>query len=90
MITILSPGLPPDAQLFKDIYPKEVREIKTMAEDRLEQLLRQSTTEANELSNQARMLLSSVGLPGSVESFKSGGDLPDSLWEKVQRIQSLG
>jgi hypothetical protein len=82
--------LPPDDQLFKAVYPKEIREVKNMAEERLEQLLRVATNEANDLSNEARVILSSVGLPGSVESFKSGGELPSTLWEKVERIKSLG
>jgi hypothetical protein len=31
-----------------------------------------------------------IGLPGSLETYKSGGQFPENLWLKIERIQSLG
>jgi programmed cell death 6-interacting protein len=88
--SLAAAGVPPEPPLFQQILPVEISEVKSSADDRLKEFLRSTTAQANESSNEARVVLSSVGLPGSVESYKSGGDLPESLWEKVQRIQSLG
>jgi programmed cell death 6-interacting protein len=31
-----------------------------------------------------------MGLPGSLEAYKSGGGLPENLWKKVKRTQDMG
>ena len=37
-----------------------------------------------------RKELSSMGLPGAVETHKTGGQLPENVWMKAQRMQSMG
>lgn len=34
--------------------------------------------------------MSSVGLPGSLETYMSGGQFPHNLWVEIQRVQTLG
>lgn len=34
--------------------------------------------------------MASVGLPGSLEAYRTGGQFPENLWLEVQRVQSLG
>ena len=40
--------------------------------------------------DEARAQLTSVNLPGSLEAFKSGEKVPDSLWEKIERLARFG
>ena len=53
-------------------------------------LLLKRFSEVSKATNEARSTLSSVGLPGSLEAYKSGGTLPANLWAKIERIQTLG
>ena len=50
----------------------------------------QAADYAADATNEGRKQLSSVGLPASLETYKSGGEFPDNLWVSVQRVQSLG
>ena len=48
------------------------------------------TMKAEEANTMARVTLSSIGLPAKLESYKSGGTLPDHVWEKLLKIQGIG
>jgi hypothetical protein len=75
--------------LFRDLVPREVKLISTNFKSRLQSLIGDVIAEANQATNLSRSLLSDVGLPGSLESYKTQGGLPDSLWMKIQYIQSI-
>lgn len=76
--------------LFKYVIPKGVLEAKLRFTDQLNSQCTMITQEAENATNNARGQLSSVGLPGSLEAVKSQSPLPDSLWDKVQRVQKMG
>lgn len=76
--------------LLLDIVPKAVRLLRGSMRARLDGILSQVTNDAAAASSQGRAALSTVGLPSSLEAYKSGDELPESLWLKIQRVQSLG
>ena len=75
--------------LFKDINSKAVQQIKASIQDQIDSAIRTSTIEASNATNEARVVLSSVGLPGSLESYKAGGFLPDALLTKISKARTL-
>lgn len=75
---------------FSDLVPKEVKVLVTKYQESTENILRDCSGTASKATNEGRAALSELGLPGSLELFKSGGMLPENLWVKIQRIQSLG
>jgi hypothetical protein len=75
--------------LFKDINSKAVQQVKTAVQERIETALRNATVDSSNATNEARVVLSSVGLPGSLETYKAGGVLPDALWIKISKASSL-
>ena len=79
-----------DTLLFTGVVSKEVRAMAADLGNRLMDLVAAVSTEANQAANAASALLSDMGLPGSLESFKAEGALPDSLWARVQRAQAAG
>ena len=79
-----------DALLFAGVVSKEVRELAADLRNRLMDLVASVAAEVNQAANTASALLSDMGLPGSLESFKAEGGLPDSLWTRVQTVQSVG
>ncbi|CAE7445101.1 unnamed protein product, partial [Symbiodinium microadriaticum] len=58
--------------------------------ERVDTLLREISGVASTATNEGRASLSRIGLPGSLEVYLTGGELPDSLWKKFAQIQSLG
>ena len=64
--------------------------LLTATRELLDQLLMQATDYAAAATNEGRKQLSLVGLPASLETYKSGGEFPDNLWMSVQRVQSFG
>ena len=50
----------------------------------------QSSVYAATATNDGRKQLSSAGLPASLETYKSGGEIPETLWGSILRVQSLG
>jgi hypothetical protein len=79
-----------DHPVFQALLPKAVRKISAEGRDNMNGILSKATTVASEATNNARASLSAAGLPGSLESYKSGGELPENLWLKIQRVQALG
>jgi len=75
--------------LFKDINSKAVQQIKAAVQERVDAVLKSSTIDASNATNEARVVLSSVGLPGSLETYKAGGVLPEALWNKILKARSL-
>lgn len=76
--------------LFAQVLPKAVYEGMRKFDEVRKDLLASTNNSAVNATNYARSSLSSVGLPGSLEAIKSESPLPDSLWAKVQRIQTMG
>mmetsp|Transcript_4390 Transcript_4390/g.4529 ORF Transcript_4390/g.4529 Transcript_4390/m.4529 type:complete len:923 (-) Transcript_4390:423-3191(-) len=79
-----------EKMFFKDIHPKAVKALMVSTREKLDVLLVETTDLAVAATNEGRKQLSGVGLPGSVETYKSGGQFPENLWLKIERIQSLG
>ena len=79
-----------DSLLFPGVVSKEVRETAADLRHRLVDLVASVSAQANQAANDASAVLSGIGLPGSLESFKAAGALPDSLWARVQRVQAVG
>ena len=79
-----------DPLLFAGVVSKEVRELAADLRNRLMDLSASVSAEANQAANAASALLSDMGLPGSLESVKAEGALPDSLWARVERVQAAG
>lgn len=75
--------------LFKDINSKSVQQVKIAVQERIDSALKSATVDAGNATNEARVVLSSVGLPGSLETYKAGGVLPDALWQKIVKARSL-
>jgi len=77
-------------KLFKDLMPKSVRITSNSIKERMDGIFRAVSTEANNATSMVRGLLNSMGLPGSLEAFKAGGEFPESIWNKIQKTQSMG
>lgn len=76
--------------LFKDMTPPEVRSAFESFQMKLDALVKAQADESEAASNSARSALVAQGLPGSLEMYKAGGQLPENLWAKIERVQSLG
>eukprot|EP00602_Paraphysomonas_sp_CaronLab_P000755 CAMPEP_0185027374 /NCGR_PEP_ID=MMETSP1103-20130426/12346_1 /TAXON_ID=36769 /ORGANISM="Paraphysomonas bandaiensis, Strain Caron Lab Isolate" /LENGTH=1041 /DNA_ID=CAMNT_0027561333 /DNA_START=105 /DNA_END=3227 /DNA_ORIENTATION=+ len=76
--------------LFAGLLSKNVRELEAAYRQRADELLRNITAAATNATNEGRSSLSAIGLPGSLEVYKTGGVLPDNMWKKVQQVQSMG
>ena len=75
------------AVFFKDVVPREVLALLAATKERLGDVLAHSAGAVTLATNDARYQLSALGLPGSLETHKTGGQLPENLWVKVQRVQ---
>jgi hypothetical protein len=76
--------------LFNDLLPKGLRELMTLYQERVRTLLHGLEATANRITDEARSALSALGLPASLEVLRSGGDLPDGLWKKIENVQHMG
>jgi hypothetical protein len=76
--------------LFADLLPKGIREIMTQYQERLRTFLHDIEGNSHRISDECRSSLSALGLPASLEVLKSGGDLPDGLWKKIEHVQQMG
>lgn len=83
-------SLPSVNLLFKGVIPLAARVIASDYRHRVQGDLSSISAEANQATNLSHSLLSDVGLPGSLESYKSGGRLSENLWAKVERTQNQG
>jgi hypothetical protein len=79
-----------ESKFFKEIVSKEIRAATNSLKERIDSLVTSNVNNANNSTNEARMALSSVGLPGNVESYKEDGQLPNSIWQNIERAKSLG
>lgn len=80
----------PPEPLFVNMVPRQVKDLVTRFRDAAYSLLSTTEAEATNATNEGRALLSSVGLPGALEAYKTGGGIPDNLWNKIQRVQEAG
>lgn len=76
--------------LFSDLLPKGIREVMTQYQERLRTFLHDVEANSHRISDECRSSLSALGLPASLEVLKSGGDLPDGLWKKIEHVQQMG
>ena len=79
-----------DPHLLSGLVPKAIREMSALRQERVDTLLREVTGLASAATNEGRASLSRIGLPGSLEVYLTGGELPDTLWKKFASIQRLG
>lgn len=77
-------------EIFKYVLPRAIMESNKNFYDEVTTYHTRTATEAENATNFGRSALSSLGLPGSLEVVKSDQPLPDTLWAKVQKVQSMG
>src|SRR3546814_412138 len=88
--TVLPRATDVPEMLFADLMPRQVKELTARFTDAAYSLLSTTEAEATNVTNEGRALLSSVGLPGALEAYKTGGGIPDNLWNKIQHVQEAG
>jgi hypothetical protein len=76
--------------LFERVQPSAVIAQLKQTKDKLVELLAVVEKVASSASAEGRKELFSVGLPGSLEAYKSGSAIPESVWATVVRVQSQG
>ena len=88
------PGATP--QLFRQLVPAHLRKLQAALHERATTLKSNASKQAATATDAARSLLSSIGLPSSLELYKQGEKtgggfrLPESLWNKVAVAQQQG
>ena len=78
--------------LFSFVVPSDLRMKILDMQTKADEMVREVSLLNNEANNDIRAKLGSLGLPGALEAFKEGDNcvFPESLWNKVRRIQGLG
>ena len=79
-----------DAVLFERVQPSAVVALLERTKGKLVNLMTAIDEVASSSSAERRKQLFCVGLPGSLEAFKSGLAIPESVWATVVRVQSQG
>ena len=85
-----NPNVSPEEPLFADVLPKEVRSLLTTYRERVASIVSQTESIATKATDAGRADLASMGLPGSLEVYKSRGTFPSNLWRKIQNVQARG
>ena len=80
----------PFCPYFASLLPKLVRQIRGEFGNEMDALMTKASLDCGGASTEARTFLSNLGLPGSLESYKSGGQLPEQLYAKIVKMQTLG
>jgi hypothetical protein len=94
-VAMVKPSSPPEyysseKPLFNDLLPKGVREVVALYQDKLRTTLNDIEKKTNQTTEECRSSLSAIGLPASLEVLKTGGELPESLWKKIEQVQRMG
>lgn len=94
-VAMVKTSPPPDyytseKPLFSELQPKGIRELMTQYQEQLRSLLHETEARTNRVTDECRSSLSALGLPASLEVLKTGGDLPDGLWKKIEHVQQMG
>ena len=76
--------------LFERVQPSAVIAQLKQTKDKLVALFATVEEVASSASAEGRKQLFCVGLPGSLEAYKSGSAIPESVWATVVRVQSQG
>eukprot|EP01034_Spumella_vulgaris_P022324 gene22324-28444_t len=87
---LTSVNVVPAEAIFRYILPRELMESSVKFQQEVNTLFLTCQADADNATNIGRVTLSSVGLPGSLEAVKSEVPLPEGLWVKIQRVQSMG
>ena len=78
----------PFCPYFASLLPKLVRQIRGEFGNEMDALMTKASLDCGGASTEARTFLSNLGLPGSLESYKSGGQLPEQLYAKIVKVYS--
>jgi programmed cell death 6-interacting protein len=76
--------------LFKFVLPKSIMDGNNRFYAEINSLYASVSTTGENATNIGRTTLSSVGLPGALESMKTENNIPVNLWNKILKIQSMG
>jgi programmed cell death 6-interacting protein len=76
--------------LFKFVLPKAIMDGNNRFYAEVNSLYASASTTGENATNIGRTTLSSVGLPGALESMKTENNIPVNLWNKILKIQSMG
>lgn len=79
-----------DKPLFADILPKGTYEIMSLYKEKSQTLLQEVEKKSIAATDECRSALSAIGLPASLEILKTGGELPEGLWKKIEQVQQMG
>jgi hypothetical protein len=76
--------------LFKEVMPKSVRQLRGQMREELVAAQQQAQTDCDAGLASGRQALNAMGLPGSLETYRSGAKLPENLVAKIMRVQEMG
>ncbi|XP_013400625.1 programmed cell death 6-interacting protein [Lingula anatina] len=88
-IPIASPMGSDFKDLFEKLVPLNVHQALMTHENKKEQVVQMAVGKLREQTQLMNSVLASLNLPASIEDF-SGSDVPPSLMEKAQKVQSEG
>ena len=83
----------PVPRLFGAVLPASLQRTLALVRERATAMAQTAQRDGSQATDQAREMLASVGLPTSLEVYKSGDSgagVPDSLWDKVLATQQAG
>lgn len=75
---------------FKDVQPKAIKALLAATREKVDLLVATTVSSATAATNEGRKQMSDVGLPGSLETYKTGGLFPENLWLEIERVQMTG
>jgi len=77
--------------IFAKLVSASLRKPLLVVSERAAETSAAAAREASAATDAARLALSNIGLPSSLEQYKlGGGGIPDSLWQKVLQVQQQG
>lgn len=77
--------------IFAKLVSASLRKPLLVVGERAAETSAAAAREASAATDAARLALSNIGLPSSLEQYKlGGGGIPDSLWQKVLQVQQQG
>jgi len=79
-----------ESTLFPQFMPRQVLSLAGAYRSQIGDIIRVQQDRVTENTGAARTMLSSVGLPGNLEAYRSGSSFPENLYAKVERVRNSG
>ena len=96
MKIMANPALPPDyktnVEIRSELDALIPREVKNMISEYKNKMMDYITQNLNNFENEStcKQFLDQLGLPSSLETILSQSEISDSLWRKINEVQSKG